>query len=132
MRYPFARLPGDVSGVVRPLVTIGLSRSGDFDLTCLVDTGTVANRFGQWVADEIGIDLADVPVILLGVGGTIVEARSVPVGLRLEQFEWEAPVSFCSPWPFGYQLLGLEGFFRWFEVTIRAADLSLDIEPIGL
>ena len=131
MRFGFAGLPGDRSGVARPVVRIGLVQSGDFDLTCLVDTGTVANRFGAWIAEEVGIDLSSAPTQGLGIGGVIVTARSATVGLRLEDFEWEAPVSFCSPWPFGYQLLGLEGFFRWFAVTIRAADLALEIDPIG-
>ena len=131
MRFGFAGLPGDPSAVARPVVRIGLVQSGDFDLTCLVDTGTVANRFGAWIAEEVGIDLSSAPTQRLGIGGVIVTARSATVGLRLEDFEWEAPVSFCSPWPFGYQLLGLEGFFRWFAVTIRAADLALEIDPIG-
>ena len=131
MRFGFAGLPGDPSGVARPVVRLGLVQSADFELACLIDTGTVHNRFGAWIADEAGIDLTGVPTQRLGIGGIVVEARTVAVGLRLQDFEWEAPVSFCSPWPFGYQLLGLEGFFRWFAVTIRAADLVVDIEPIG-
>jgi len=38
-------------------------------------------------------------------------------------------VAFCNPWPFGFQLLGQEGFFRFFAVTLRAASFEIEIEP---
>ncbi len=40
-------------------------------------------------------------------------------------------VGFCEPWPRGStQLLGQEGFFRWFEVLVRAADRELELTQI--
>jgi hypothetical protein len=36
---------------------------------------------------------------------------------------------FCDPWPWGFQLLGQEGFFRYFRVCFDAADLSMTLEP---
>ena len=57
-------------------------------------------------------------------------ARAVSVPLTLGDFSWETTVWFCDPWPFAFQLLGQEGFFRWFSVTIDAADRSLEIHPI--
>ncbi len=42
-------------------------------------------------------------------------------------------MSFCGPWPFPFQLLGQEGFFRFFTVTFRAANYEFGIEPeLGL
>ncbi len=36
-------------------------------------------------------------------------------------------MSFCQPWPFDFQLLGQQGFLRWFTVNIGAANETLDI-----
>jgi hypothetical protein len=46
-----------------------------------------------------------------------------------EEHEWDAPVSFCTPWPFGFQLLGLDGFFRHFRVTISAYREWIECRP---
>ncbi len=35
----------------------------------------------------------------------------------------------CEPWPFAFNLLGQEGFLRFFRVTICARDFWLDVEP---
>jgi hypothetical protein len=64
------------------------------------------------------------------VGGQALLERTTTVALRVGDHAWEAPVSFFDPWPWDYQLLGQEGFFRWFEVCVRAADLELDLTPI--
>jgi hypothetical protein len=40
-----------------------------------------------------------------------------------------SPVSFCDPWPFAFNLLGQEGFLRFFRLTICAAEGWLDVEP---
>lgn len=32
----------------------------------------------------------------------------------------DAAVWFCDPWPFGFQLLGLDGFLHRFRVTMSA------------
>lgn len=49
--------------------------------------------------------------------------------VQLGDFIWEAPVSFCDPWPFDFQLLGHPGFLRWFRVVIDAADETLEVIP---
>jgi hypothetical protein len=51
------------------------------------------------------------------------------VRLTLGDESWEAPVWFCDPWPLGFHLLGQEGFFRWFDVRLRAARYMLDVTP---
>jgi len=41
----------------------------------------------------------------------------------------DAAVWFCDPWPAPFGLLGLEGSFRCFRVTICAAEGWLDVVP---
>lgn len=100
-------------------------------LGCLLDTGTLHNRFGLWVARAAGIDLSGVTTASIGVGGRPTIASTVTVGLRLGDVSWEAPVSFCDPWPWDFNLIGQEGFLRWFRVAIDAADRRLELEPNG-
>jgi hypothetical protein len=38
-------------------------------------------------------------------------------------------VWFCDPWPFGFQLLGLEGFLQRFRVTLSAYHEWIDCTP---
>jgi hypothetical protein len=37
-------------------------------------------------------------------------------------------VSFCDPWPFAFNLLGQEGFLRFFRLVLCGAEGWLDIE----
>ena len=57
------------------------------------------------------------------------EARTVTCELHLANFAWEAPVAFCDPWPFDFQVLGQLGFLRWFRVVIDAADETFEVIP---
>lgn len=129
MRYPFTKLPGQTDGYKRPIVSVvieGFTRSPQ---GCLLDTGTIHNRVGAWFAHRHGIDLTGVAEEKIALGGFTSVVRTVPVRLAIGDFEWEAPVSFCDPWPLPFHLLGQEGFFRWFRVEIRAAQLTIDVEP---
>lgn len=127
MRVDFRALPGLTDFTPRPVVDVqveGLPRTG---LACLLDTGSLHNRFALWVADRAGIEVVDIPPESLGIGGRPTIARTVPVLLQFGDDAWEAPVSFCDPWPWDFQLLGQEGFFRWFRVAIEAANRSMEI-----
>lgn len=95
----------------------------------LLDTGALHNRLGAWVADLAGVDLGGVEPERTGVGGISTDSRTVTCQVQLGDFSWEAPVSFCDPWPFDFQLLGHLGFLRWFRVVIDAADETLEITP---
>ena len=130
MIVPFRGLPGSNGFVPRPILDVTAGHEGTAVVAALCDTGTLHNRFASWVADEIGLDLRDVEPEAIGVGGQHLLARTAVVALSIGDVTWEAPVSFCAPWPWGYQLLGQEGFFRWFEVTIRAADRELELAAI--
>lgn len=130
MIHPFRGLPGSTSFVPRPLVEVEVAHDEPLRLLALCDTGALHNRFAGWVAEEIGLDLRDVEPEAIGVGGQHLLARTATVALTIGDDTWEAPVSFCEPWPWGYQLLGQEGFFRWFEVIVRAADRALELTRI--
>lgn len=121
MKFPFLELPGTRGGHVRPALPIriqGLQHAA----FALVDTGTVHNRFGQDLAGIAGIDLTDGEHGRIALGGFISEAITVPVQLRLGEAIWQAPVSFCDPWPLEFQILGQEGFLRFFRTTLCAAE----------
>lgn len=129
MRFDFKELPGRGEDVLRPIVSVtveGLSRAPQL---CLLDTGALHNRFGSWVATAAGIDLTGSDEQEIGLGGFVTNARYAPVQLVVGEVTWEAPVWFCDPWPLSFHLLGQEGFFRWFDVRIRAAHYAIDIEP---
>jgi hypothetical protein len=135
LRFPFLELPGEklVLRPVLPLVLEGLDRAPQL---CLVDSGALRNRFGGWLADAAGIPLAGAPQERIAVGGVVTTAAYARVELVLADVRFDAPVWFCDPWPFAFNLLGQEGFLRYFRVTISAAEGWLDCElepaaPVG-
>lgn len=96
---------------------------------CLVDTGSTTNRFGAWLAEAVGIDLASAPEDTIVVGGVTAAARHARATLTIADTRYEAPVTFCDPWPFAFNLLGQEGFLRFFRVTLCAREFWLEVEP---
>ncbi len=129
MRYAFKELPGEAGLPPRPVVPVVLEGTVLAPVLCLVDSGSRHNRFGSWVAEACGVDLRGAPEEVIGIGGIRTLARTVTVQLSAAGLTWDAPVSFCDPWPLAFQVLGQEGFFRWFEVTVRAAQFTVDLEP---
>lgn len=126
----FQALPGATDLTLRPMVPVFVGGIELTPMTALVDTGSLHNRFATWIAEEAGIELGDIRPTSIGVGGRPTLARTVVTTLRVGPHEWEAPVSFCDPWPWDFQLLGQEGFLRWFRVVIEAADRRLEITPV--
>lgn len=129
MKFAFRALPGPSQDVRRPLVDVAMEGLDDAALACLVDTGSLHNRFALWIALEAGIDLSDIGPESIGVGGRPMIARTTTVALSVGSHRWEAPVAFCEPWPWDFQLLGQEGFLRFFRVMIDAANHRLEITP---
>ncbi|CAN5761396.1 hypothetical protein BH24ACT14_BH24ACT14_13600 [soil metagenome] len=128
MRLGFKELPGPPTDYLRPVAPVRVEGQ-NLLVAGLLDTGSLENRFGSWVAEALGLDLQAAEPVDLAIGGVITHARSIPVDLAIEGLAWRAPVSFCDPWPFGFHLLGQEGFFRFFHVSIRASSYQLDLEP---
>jgi hypothetical protein len=96
---------------------------------CVVDTGSTRNHFGRWLAAAVGIDLDGAPEEDIAVRGVNTAAQLARADLTIAGARYDAPISFCEPWPFAFNLLGQEGFLRFFRVTICAADGWLDVAP---
>ncbi len=129
MRFPFKELPGTTADYLRPAIPVTVEGIPRAPQLCLLDTGALHNRFSAWVAQAAGIELADAAEQHLAVGGFQTSARQAFVRLTLGDVTWEAPVWFCDPWPLAFHLLGQEGFFRWFDVRVRAARYEIEITP---
>ena len=129
MKFPFKELPGPKRDYLRPVVPVTVEGIFLAPQLCLLDTGALHNRFGAWVADAAGIELGGAESERLAVGGFATVARRAQVQLTLGKTTWEAPVWFCNPWPLAFHLLGQEGFFRWFDVRVRAARYEIEITP---
>ena len=129
MRFEFIELPGERSNLARPVVPVQFEDLADAPQLCLVDTGATANRFGTWLAEATGIELAGAPVEQIVVGGVTTTATRARAELTIAGVRYDAPVTFCDPWPFAFNLLGQEGFLRFFRLTICAAEFWLDVEP---
>ena len=128
MRFEFVELPGEGTTLVRPVIPVQVE---DLDLApqlCLVDTGATTNRFGAWLAVAAGIDLAGSQQDSIVIAGLETRARHACANLTVAGVRYEAPVTFCDPWPFAFSLLGQEGFLRFFRVTLCARDFWLDVE----
>jgi hypothetical protein len=129
MGFPFKELPGISRDYLRPAVPVTVEGISHAPQLCLLDTGALHNRFGTWVAEIAGIDLTACEEQRLAVGGFTTIARQTRVQLTIGEVTWEALVSFCDPWPLAFHLLGQEGFFRWFDVRIRAATYQIELAP---
>lgn len=129
MRFAFKELPGSPWDYLRPAVPVTVEGIERAPQLCLLDTGALHNRFAAWVAEAAGIDLAGADEEHVALGGFVSTARLAPVQLTLGDVTWEAPVWFCDPWPLAFHLLGQEGFFRWFDVRVRAVRYQIDVVP---
>lgn len=100
MRVAFKPLPGTGLDAARPALQVAVAGpTNNVTVLSLVDSGSLHNRYALWVAETAGIDLSPAPVERIVVGGTVTQARTVITALQLGEFTWEAPVSFCDPWP---------------------------------
>ena len=133
MRFEFIELPVQVrtgqAPLVRPVVPVQVEDHSEAPQLCLIDTGSNANRFGAWIAESLGVDLDGAPESKLALGGGVTRARHARCDLTIAGYRYDAPVSFCDPWPFAFHLLGQEGFLRYFRVVLCAAECWLEIEP---
>lgn len=129
MRFEFLELPGGDTTVLRAVVPVQVEGLEAAPQLCLVDTGATHNRFGAWLAEATGIDLTGAPETNLAIGGVLTRARHARAELTIAGIRYDAPVSFCEPWPFAFNLLGQEGFLRYFRIEICAAQSWLEVAP---
>jgi hypothetical protein len=130
VRFQFLELPGEGrSALVRPVVPVQVEDLEEAPQLCLVDTGSTANRFGAWLAYATGVDLTGAPETKLYIGGIATIARHARADLTIAGLRYDAPITFCDPWPFAFNLLGQEGFLRFFRIELCAAEGWLEVEP---
>ena len=129
MRFDFVALPGEQAPLERPVLPVQVEDLEDAPQLCLVDTGSIHNRFGLWLARATGIDLASASESRLAIGGLTTRARHARADLTIAGLRYDAPITFCDPWPFAFNVLGQEGFLRFFRVELCAAEGWLDVEP---
>jgi hypothetical protein len=120
-------LPGGGSPLLRPVVPVQVEDLEEAPQLCLVDTGSTHNRFGIWLAEATGIDLTAAPESDLAVGGVLTRARHTRADLTIAGVRYDAPITFCDPWPLAFNLLGQEGFLRFFRVELCAAEGWLEL-----
>jgi hypothetical protein len=75
VRFAFVELPFAGSALPRPAIPVQVEDLEDAPQLCLVDTGSYTNRFGAWLADAVGVDLAGVPEERIAIGGVVTNAR---------------------------------------------------------
>jgi Aspartyl protease len=129
VRFEFLELPGEAENLLRPVVPVQVEDLEEVPQLCLVDTGATTNRFGAWIAKAVGIDLSGAPESTIVVGGLTATARHARAHLTIAGVRYDAPVTFCEPWPFAFNLLGQDGFLSFFRVTISAVEAWLEIDP---
>jgi len=129
VRFEFLELPGAQTTLLRPVVPVQVEDLEEAPQLCLVDTGATTNRFGAWLAEATGIDLSGAAESTIIVGGVTATARYARAQLTIADVRYDAPVTFCEPWPFAFNLLGQEGFLRFFRVTLCAAEAWLELDP---
>lgn len=129
MRFEFLELPGvNGRGIVRPVVPVQVGDLEQAPQLCLIDTGALRNRFALWLAEACGVDLTDAPSGELAVGGFVTTGYEARVDLTVGDDRFDAPVSFCDPWPLSFHLLGQEGFLRGYRLTMSANEGWLELE----
>jgi len=137
MRFPFREFPiasgGDLTP--RPMLDVWLEGIDVMPFAGLLDTGALRTRFSADLADLAGVDLAGAATERFAVGGVEVQGAAGRVSLRIAgeglEHRWDAAVWFCDPWPFAFQLLGLDGFLRHFRITLSAYEEWVDCQPEG-
>jgi len=129
VRFEFLELPGEGTTLARPVVPVQVEDLEEAPQVCLVDSGSTTNRFGLWLARATGVDLDGAPETEVLIGGGRTRAFHARVDLTIAGVRYNAPVTFCDPWPYAFNLLGQEGFLRFFRVELCAAEGWLNVEP---
>jgi hypothetical protein len=119
----------------RPLLKIRLiaaNRKWAGYRQAVADTGSLDTLFSGPTATWYGVPLLTGTQHSLNWHGAQYPIRFASIELelstRVEVYRWPAAVGFTTA-PIPYPLLGLTGFFEFFDVTFRGADNHLEIAP---
>lgn len=125
MRVEYTPQPGEAHP--RPLLPIQVG--GEISTVALVDSGAINTLMPRWIARIAGIELVDIEPIQVSIGQGL-RAQFATVPLRAAGLSWEAEVGFSDhPMLERWGVLGHQSFFRFFTVTIQAAELRFDVTP---
>jgi len=128
VKLDYLLLPSLTVDIRRPVVDIKMEGIPEVGISCLVDSGALHNRFDENLALAAGIDLRDAePAKAFQVAGRDYDGKWSTVTLSIGEYSWDAPICFVHEWNRDFQLLGQEGFFRWFDVCFHAADEYLTL-----
>jgi hypothetical protein len=137
VRFDFQQLPGEAPGRdrARPVVEVVVNGLDWVPVTCLVDSGAQAVRLGLELGTSLGVEVTGPSTGRLAVAGILAESWqaevSLSVGRGTDAHRWDATIYVCDPFPPGFGLLGLTGFFDQFLVTIDAYEEWLELAPVS-
>lgn len=126
--FPFEVLRGFPDP--RPVARVSVDGLRELELPCMLDSGSRNTLMPAWVAREAQVPVDGAPSIDLAIGGHVLQARFAVVRMFMKRHTWETEVGFCERWPWDHMLLGLNGFFRWFDVTISVASQRTTMVPV--
>lgn len=126
----------------RPVVPVSLAHLGrsTVRVSALVDSGSERVFAAPGLARALQLDLSAAPSGKIGLGGRPRQVRFATVSLRLyedllknddpEIAEWDVDVAFLTNWePTWAVLLGRDGFFNRFTVTMHGGVPGMVLEP---
>ena len=129
-------VPVGKAGRLRPLLPIRLfGPTGRFHRyrPAVADTGSVDSLFPSLAATVLRVNLQPTTSQSTNWRGSQFPLRFGRVEMELssatEIYRWSAVVGFTSA-PLPYPLLGLTGFFEYFDATFRGADHELELTPV--
>ncbi len=129
LKHPFAPLPYLLRHDA-PMPVVAMEFSGiPAPIPGLVDSGSRFTIAGAQVAEFLGLDPNDGSPETIASGGVTRHGTIHRVDLRVGEESYEAAVLFVDPWPHDDVVLGIEGFFRHFDVHIDANGQYIDITP---
>lgn len=127
---------------VRPTVAVRLSCPAGTGprVLALVDSGSERCFAAPALSRAMNLDLSGLPEVVIGLGGDNRKVRFAHVTIQLYRdvltsdatplTEWQADVGFLSTWePTWAVLLGRDGFFDQFTVTMHGGVPAMALEP---
>lgn len=136
--YPYLPEPHGEVSALRPAVEIDLlAAGGPWPVWALIDSGSEYTLAARWVQQALGVNPDPQTERRVGIGGAFRKIRFADVTIRLQApdhsicDEWEAAVGFIQEdWqPFWPMVLGRQGFFDRFTVTLHGHICLFVVEP---
>ncbi|MEX1112658.1 MAG: hypothetical protein WEC84_04290 [Candidatus Andersenbacteria bacterium] len=113
-----------------PLIPIKVIGQDEFEVYCLVDSGSPCNLFSTEIAEAAGIDLTGATLVgEVHAGGKKQPGYMLDVAMEFLGKQWTASVVFYEHNE-DNNLLGGESFFQYFDVHFRYYERKFDILPV--